>query len=214
MLRELQTIVENHTKIGFESELQDAAAALRAHQFIWKDKRGHSRHYDLLVHHQKYFENLFGAFGDSFFVDHHFGYCGILPRANTPALKLKETLFLLILAKMHDHECRKACTENGRSSPSESLLIDEYEALTGKPKPSKAETRDALERLAKCGVIELGAVNSETEIRMITILPSIMKVVNKNFLEELLVYVKTDSTEEEMNSGAADNMNESESDNE
>ncbi len=57
--------------------------------------------------------------------------------------------------------------------------------LTGRPKPTKAETKESLERLVKQGVIELGEHNPDTELRRITILPSIMRVVNSRFLDEL-----------------------------
>lgn len=186
MLRDLAKIVDQHEGQGItEIEIENTAAALRQHQFIWREKRNHSRHYDLLVKFQDYYENLFGAFGDIFFIDHHFGYCGILPRSTTPSLKLRDTIFLLILCKLHDGECRKACTENGRSTPSEEILLDEYIELTGKPKPTKTETKESLERLVKQGVIELGDHNPDTELRRITILPSIMRVVNSRFLDEL-----------------------------
>jgi len=186
MLRDLAKVVDQHESQGItELDIENAAAALRQHQFIWREKRNHSRHYDLLVKFQNYYENLFGAFGDNFFIDHHFGYCGILPRNTTPSLKLRDTIFLLILCKLHDGECRKACTENGRSTPSEEILLDEYIELTGKPKPTKTETKESLERLVKQGVIELGDHNPDTELRRITILPSIMRVVNSRFLDEL-----------------------------
>jgi hypothetical protein len=186
MLRDLAKIVDQHENQGItELDIENTAAALRQHQFIWREKRNHSRHYDLLVKFQDYYEDLFGAFGDTFFIDHHFGYCGILPRSTTPSLKLRDTIFLLILCKLHDGECRKACTENGRSTPSEEILLDEYVELTGKPKPTKTETKESLDRLVKQGVIELGDFNPDTELRRITILPSIMRVVNSRFLDEL-----------------------------
>lgn len=206
MLRDLAKIVDQNEHAGItEIDLENTAAALRQYQFVWREKRNHARHYDLLVKFQEYFENLFSAFGDTFFVDHHFSYCGIIPRSATPALKLRETIFLLILCKLHDGECRKACTENGRSKPSEAILLDEYVELTGKPKPSKSETNESLERLRKQGIIELGEYNPNTELRLITILPSIMRVVNTRFLDDLEQFKAGEKEEEsellELNNG-------------
>lgn len=185
MLRELEKITESSSNPFTEEELTGAAARLRERQFIFKDKRGQSKTYDILAHQQAYFAELFSAFGDEFFVDTHFGYCGIIPAFSRPILKQLETIFLLILAKMHDLECRKARSENGRTNPSESILLDEYCQTTGREKPKAAETKAALERLAKVGVIELGEMNELSEMREIIILPSIMRVVSSRYLENL-----------------------------
>ncbi|EII3092563.1 DUF4194 domain-containing protein [Vibrio cholerae] len=189
MLKELGHLVDKYEsrKIS-EDDLIGAAAELRAKQFIWQSGHGQGRYYEILRHQdfREYFENLFGAFGDTFFVDEQYAYCGIIPKKSTPALKLNESFFLLILAKLHDGELRKGCCDEGRTSPSEDLLLDEYERLTGRIKPKSSDTHEALARLAKYGVIELGPKNTETDMRQITILPSIMKVVSQSYIEEML----------------------------
>lgn len=191
MLIDLKKLVDRVEDSGItQAEIENTASMLRLHQFIWRDKRNHARHYDLLVKFQDYYRNLFDAFGDTYVVDHHFGYCGIVPRTSYPRLKMLETVYLLILAKLHDNESRRACTENGRSMPGEAILIDEYRELTGKPAPKKTETREALVRLSRCGVIELGELNPETELNRITVLPSITRIVSKSFLDELDTFAK------------------------
>ncbi|WP_257292571.1 DUF4194 domain-containing protein [Endozoicomonas sp. ONNA1] len=198
MLHELSRLVDSNEQYGFtELDFQQAAAKLRANQFIWKEKRGHSRIYDILVKYETYFSKLFAAFGDDFFVDPHFGYCGIIPSAARPQLKQLETIYLLLLAKMHDLECRKACSENGRTKPSEAHLLDEYCAVTGREKPKPSETRSALDRLEKMGIIEQGEKNSETEMRSLTILPSIIRVVTGDFLASLELFCDKNSLQEE-----------------
>jgi len=188
MLRELEKIVDKYEGKITEQELMAAAAELRAKQFVWRSGKSQGRHYDILTKPdlREYFENLFEAFGDHFFMSSEFSYCGIIPMNSTPTLKLTETFFLLILAKLHDVELRKGCADYGRTKPSEALLLDEYEKLTGREKPKKQETEAALSRLSRYGVIELGSRNDETEMRQITILPTIMKVVTETWAEELL----------------------------
>ncbi len=189
MLRDLEKLLDARENAAIEeTEIIAAAAALRRRQFIWQDARGQGRHYDLLVRFETYFRNLFGAFGDQFFVDTHYRYCGIIPAGNGPALKQLETIFLLVLAKLHDTEARNARTENGRTSPGSEILLDEYTAITGKEKPLQRDAYAALDRLAKYGVIQLGDINPETEMRTITILPSITRVVNQSFLDELALF--------------------------
>lgn len=186
MLKDLSKILEKSENQGIsEHNLQAAAATLRADQFIWQDKHGHRQHYEIVRRFSDYFEDLFGAFGDTLEINTNFGYCCIIPSSPRPALKLLETLFLLILAKMHDGEMRKGCVDYGRSKPNAALLLDEYEKLTGKPKPKETVTYQALVRLSKHGIIEIGAMDPENKMREITVLPSIMRVVNKTFLEDL-----------------------------
>lgn len=189
MLRELGQLVDKYESRNItEEDLIAAVAELRSKQFVWQSGHGQSKLYETLrrADFRDYFENLFGAFGDTFFVNEQYAYCGIIPGKSTPVLKLNESFFLLILAKLHDGELRKGCCDNGRTNPSEDLLLDEYEKLTGRTKPKPRETYESLVRLAKYGVIELGKKNSETDMRQITILPSIMKVVSESFIEEML----------------------------
>lgn len=185
MLQEFNRIVNSESNKIDADELMSVASRLREKQFIFKDGHGQSRTYDVAVNQEAYFTSLFGAFGDEFFVDAHFGYCGILPRTSRPALNQLETIFLLILAKMHDLECRKARSIDGRTQPGEAVLLDEYSKATGREKPKAKDTKDALTRLRRAGVIELGGVNELTEMQEITILPSIMRVVSNTYLDSL-----------------------------
>lgn len=190
MLKELKNLISKYESRNItEEDIVNAAAELRAKQFLWQSKYGQKKYYEILRRQdfRTYFENLFGAFGDIFFVDERYAYCGIIPQKSTPSLKLNESFFLLILAKLHDGELRKGCCDNGRTAPSEELLLDEYERLTGRPKPQKKETYEALARLDRYGVIELGKEkNSKNDMYKITILPSIMNVVSEPFIEEMI----------------------------
>lgn len=209
MLRDLEKIINNNHHGFLPEDLTSAAARLREKQFIFKDKHGQGKTYEILVNQKEYFSDLFAAFGDEFFVDNHFGYCGILPHSSRPVLKQIETVFLLILAKMHDLECRKARSENGRTNPSESILLDEYSQITGRDKPKLTETRSALDRLAKVGVIELGDINEMSEMREIIILPSIMRVVTSRYIESLNAFSTTPSTDNDHNVLAVDSDDQS-----
>ncbi len=198
MLKELEKIVrenEAQEKKGYEQvDLERASAMLRRYQFIWKDGHGHKKTYDILVKYREYYNDLFAAFGDQFFIDEIYGFCGFIPKAKIPhrSLRKLETILLLILMKLHDEESRKACTEKGRSFPSEVLLMDEYMQLTKEAKPAKVELNVALRALKDIGVIELGAVNPHSEMHRITVLPSIMRVVTDEYMEELLNFAEED----------------------
>lgn len=197
MLRELSKIVDDNEHRGItEADLQDAAAFLRRKQFVWSAERGHKVHYDLITSFPDYFTDLFDAFGDEMFFDKHFDYCGLIPRSGSPSLAKRDTIFLLILGKLHDGGALKAATDNGRSQPSESLLLDEYEKLTGLEKPKSSETRESLKRLERAGLVKLGEINLDSNMNLITILPSIMRVLNTDFLDQLASFAVEEDTDE------------------
>lgn len=205
MLRELERLIEKHQEFGFSiSDFEDAASTLRQRQFLWADMRGQRKHYDLVVRCRDYFEDLFGAFGDTLIIDNQFGYCGFIPRHSKPALNRLQTIYLLILAKLHDAESRKACTENGRSKPSPGLLIDAYTQITEREKPKRQETMEALRRLEKQSVIQLGDVDEQFELPMITIMPNIHRVVDSLFLDALDRFAEENSTLTPVQSDEAD----------
>lgn len=197
MLRELSKIVDDNEHRGItEKDLQNAAAFLRRKQFVWREERGHKKNYDLITTFPDYFTDLFDAFGDEVFFDKHFDYCGLIPRSGSPLLAKRDTIFLLILGKLHDGEALKAATDNGRSQPSEALLLDEYEKLTGQEKPKSVETRESLKRLERAGIIKLGEINQDSNMNLITILPSIMRVLNSDFLNQLASFSVEEDADE------------------
>jgi hypothetical protein len=163
---------------------------------VWREERGHKKNYDLITTFPDYFTDLFDAFGDEVFFDKHFDYCGLIPRSGSPLLAKRDTIFLLILGKLHDGEALKAATDNGRSQPSEALLLDEYEKLTGQEKPKSVETRESLKRLERAGIIKLGEINQDSNMNLITILPSIMRVLNSDFLNQLASFSVEEDADE------------------
>ena len=209
MLRDLKVILDRPENDYLTSEnFYQTAALIRRKQFIWSDGHGQSKHYNLTVKFQEYFENLFGAFGDSFVVNNHFGFCGILPNTALPTMKALDTIFLLILAKLYDSEARKACIENGRAHPSPALLIDTYVELTGREKPKLSDTLAAFKRLASSGIIVLGEKDEISDLPKITILPTISMVLNEKYIvhlekftskEELVIENKLDHEKQQKN---------------
>jgi|GEM_PF-2777055 hypothetical protein len=187
MLRELEKIVSADGEASLE-ELQSAAAKLRDCQFIHRSKSSMKNTYELLIRYQSYYTNLFSAFGDEFIIDYTFEVCGIIPCQSRPSMKYLDTVYLLILAKLHNAECRFGGSENGRTQPNEAILLDEYCRLTGRDRPKTKDTRDSLERLARRQVIELGEVSSATDMATITVLPAIMYVVTSEWLTKLQAF--------------------------
>lgn len=193
MLRDLRIILE---KPGYESlveeQFHEAAAFLRRKQFIFADGHGHRKHYELIRRFKDYFANLFNAFGDELKIDENFGYIGFIPSTANPPMKMLDTLFLLILAKLYDVEARRANTTHGRASPSPGILIDSYVEITGREKPKKTDTKAALKRLEEHGVIRLGETDEVSELPLIEVLPTIHLVATEDYLDILQNFVQSD----------------------
>ncbi|RUO80944.1 hypothetical protein CWI84_02190 [Idiomarina tyrosinivorans] len=193
MLRDLRAILDKTEYESLEEEqFQEAAAFLRRKQFIFSDGHGHRKHYELIRRFKGYFAHLFDAFGDELKIDESFGFIGFIPSTSNPPMKMLDTIFLLILAKLHDLEARRANTQNGRASPSPGILIDSFIELTGREKPKKVETKAALKRLEESGVIRLGENDKVSELPLIEVLPTIHVVVTDDYLDILKNFAKCD----------------------
>jgi hypothetical protein len=186
MLRDLDKVVEQAEKSGLtEVDIIATTEVLLAKQFVWMDGHGQNKHYNLVINYREYFENLMDALGRDMVFDQKFGFCGWVPRSSAPTLPKLETIFLLLLAKLHDVECRRACTENGRSMPSPGALTQAYTELTRREKPPRNLSVQALKRLEKQSVIRLGNIDEASNLPQLTVLPTILTVVNRTFLDEL-----------------------------
>jgi len=186
MLRDLEKLVDQNEKSSLtEDDFIATTELLLAKQFIWQDGHGQNKHYEMTRRFREYFENLMDALGRDLVIDEKFGYCGWVPRNASPTLPKLETIYLLLLAKLHDIECRRACTENGRSMPTPGALIQAYCELTQREKPSRQRTIEALKRLKDQSIIRLGDKDETSDLPQITVLPTILSVVNRTFLEEL-----------------------------
>lgn len=191
MLSDLKKVIAQSGERAFEPEdFRQAARMLRKRQFLWAERSHDRKHYELIRRFEEYFSSLFDAFDDELIKDPLFGYIGIIPRSSGDAVMgVLPTLMLLIMARLHDLESRRACTVNGRASPSPELLVDTYVELTGKPKPKLSELNQALDVIRRYNVIELGEKQESSDMRAITILPNIHRVVNSQYLQSLELFV-------------------------
>ncbi|HCC5835527.1 DUF4194 domain-containing protein [Citrobacter farmeri] len=190
MLSDLNKTLSRSGERTFEpEEFRQAARLLRKRQFLWAERPHDRKHYELIRRFEEYFSNLFDAFDDELIKDPQFGYIGIIPRSSGDAVMgVLPTLIMLIMARLHDLESRRACTVNGRASPSPELLVDTYTELTGKPKPRLSELNQALDVIRRYNVIELGEKQESSDMRAITILPNIHRVVNSQYLQTLELF--------------------------
>ena len=207
MLKDLEQILDKPENDHMhERDFEAAASYLLQKQFIWADGHGQKRHYDLMVRFSDYFETLFDAIGFDFVRDYKYGYCGILPRSGLPVMRKFDTLILLLLAKMHDEQSRKACTERGCSTPCLGVLLDLYTQLTGLEKPTRPDLLASLKTLARHGVIQIGDMDEQLNLPKITVTPAITHVVTADFLTSLEAYSEQDETTINFDEDAEDDL--------
>ncbi|HCK91869.1 MAG TPA: hypothetical protein DHW71_02720 [Gammaproteobacteria bacterium] len=207
MLKDLEQILDKPENDHMhERDFEAAASYLLQKQSIWADGHGQKRHYDLMVRFSDYFETLFDAIGFDFVRDYKYGYCGILPRSGLPVMRKFDTLILLLLAKMHDEQSRKACTERGCSTPCLGVLLDLYTQLTGLEKPTRPDLLASLKTLARHGVIQIGDMDEQLNLPKITVTPAITHVVTADFLTSLEAYSEHDETTINFDEDADDDL--------
>src|ERR1041385_1018061 len=104
-LKDLEKLVDECDASGgdgerLEIELRQAAQSLWRAQFLYQSDFGSKGHYELILQHRSYFDNLFGALGYRVVGgrpnDH---FLGLLASELPPrqSMKLDESLLLLVL---------------------------------------------------------------------------------------------------------------------
>lgn len=200
MLIDLKRILNENSQKYEERDFLLTANLIRSKQFIWSDVPKESKAFRIVTTHIEYFTSLFAAFGDHFIVDHQYGYCGIIPSLSQRQIGKLDTIYLLILARMHDSQIRKGAVEFGRSHPPAEILLDEFaQLMPNTNKPTATETKQSLKRLETFGVIKLGEVQEYTKLYDITILPSIMRAVTKDYIELLKQFMTESGSDIDFN---------------
>ena len=113
MLRDLEKLIDECDGDGerLEAELRQAAQTLWRVQFLYQSDFGSKVHYDLILAHRAYFENLFAALGYRIVGgrpnDRFLGLLATDPPARQ-TMKLDESLLLLVL-RLYYEEAFKRC---------------------------------------------------------------------------------------------------------
>lgn len=178
-------IGQPHDRVDL-NDVRKAALKLRSQQFLFSDGKA-GKYYDLICKKSTYFKALADAFDDELIIDREYGFCGIVPRNSFNKLDLITTLFILVLAKMHDGEIRKGLSDNGRTSPPPEIILSEFEILTGRNKPKKEKYNEVMDKLRSCGLVRFTSYHRDehNDMRPIEILPSILIVASRSWLEKL-----------------------------
>jgi len=186
MLLDLESILNQSGAEGLhEKDFSAAAGLLLNKQFIWSDGFAQKKSYDLVIRFFDYFTDLFDALNYDLVRDYKYGYCGIVPLHSSPMMRKFDTIILLLLAKMHDEQARKACTELGRSTPCAGVLLDLYVQLTGLEKPPRQEFLASLKTIARHGIVQIGDIDERLNLPKITVFPAIVHLITDDVVANL-----------------------------
>ena len=143
MLRDLHSAIHRQEKY-IEVDFKEAANILLTKQFVYLENSRQARHYRTVVDNLEYFRDLFDALGWQLYVDHDFGYAGVLPNdAETYYPLSTEATLLLFTARLVFEEGVEAHqTREGKVFIEAEDMLMRYEALTRTSTP----IRDLLDR--------------------------------------------------------------------
>lgn len=188
MLHELKRILDKDETLVVD-DLRRAAAIALERQFLFGDKKRDQRSYQQILDAEDYYRNLFDALNLNLICDRVAGYVGVLPRESsiTVSMDTEHSLFLLVLRVIYERcaqECRMG--KNSQAFTNSGVLIEAFEAHTGRNRPGLGRLREILNTFSRKGIIE----KDEDEDKAIhfRIRPSIRDVVTHGFLQALEEY--------------------------
>lgn len=194
MLRDLEKLIDECDGDGerLEAELRQAAQTLWRVQFLYQSDFGSKVHYDLILAHRAYFENLFAALGYRIVGgrpnDRFLGLLATDPPARQ-TMKLDESLLLLVLRLYYEEAFKRyEINDNGEIEVEGESILQVYEERTRRSRPPVTRVHDILTTFKQRGLIR---VEEQGDSRRFTLflrpaLPMVVAEDTRASLEEYL----------------------------
>jgi hypothetical protein len=205
MLKDLEKLIDEADASGgdgerLEIELRQAAQTLWRVQFLYQSDFGSKAHYDLILEHRAYFENLFAALGYRIVGGRpNDRFMGLLA-TDAPArqsMKLDESLLLLVLRLYYEEAFRRyEINDNGEIEVEGETILQVYEERTRRTRPPVTRVHDILTTFKQRGLLR---IEDDGDSRRFTLFlrPALPMVVAEDTLTSLEEYLsRTHSTHE------------------
>jgi hypothetical protein len=208
MLRDLEKLIDECDGDGeqLEIELRQAAQTLWRVQFLYQSDFGSKAHYDLILAHRTYFENLFAALGYRIVGgrpnDRFLGLLATDPPARQ-IMKLDESLLLLVLRLYYEEAFRRyEINDNGEIEVDGETILQVYEERTRRTRPPVTRVHDILTTFKQRGLIR---VEEQGDSRRFTLFlrPALPIVVAEDTLASLEEYLNRAQGAQETSSATA-----------
>lgn len=192
MLRDLRQTCERPGAADPE-DFRAAARALLDRQFLLLERPRDRVPYRLVADHFDYFVNLFDALGWTLHRDDTFGLIGLMPGEDEgfARLRLMETLVILCLRLIYEEGLERFEAREGSVYTQSETLLGRYETLLGRRRPLVTDYREALARLRRHGLIELGE-EAEDGLPGLRILPTVRLITGTRVQERIAAFLESD----------------------
>jgi hypothetical protein len=179
-----------------KDEIEIAIQALLTHQIVYPDTGLLRREiYDLIRHHNTFFERYFNAMGVGLTIEPSTGMIALTRGKNRygwqlSRLKKDETLVLLALRLSFDEGLRAGLMdETGRVETNTDEIFDRIRTLAKTDPPGESRLEEILKWLRRRGTVVLHDPDRTERITPITILPGIRILVDDVFTEALTRWI-------------------------
>lgn len=188
MLFELKRMIDKDETLAAD-DVRRAAATVLERQFLFSDKKRDQRSYQQIIDAEDYYSNLFDALNLNLICDRVAGYVGVIPRESslTVSMDTEHSLFLLVLRVIYERcaqECRMG--ENSQAFTNSSIVVEAFEAHTGKSRPGLGRLREILKSFSRQGIVEID--EDEDKAIHFRIRPTVRDIVTHGFLQALEEY--------------------------
>lgn len=197
MLRDLEKIVDECDAAGgngeqLEIELRQAAQNLWRVQFLYQNDFGSKGHYELILEHRAYFENLFGALGYRVVGGHpNDRFLGLLA-TDLPArqtMKLDESLLLLVLRLYYEEAFKRYdINDDGEVEADGETILQVYEDRTHRTRPPVTRVHDILTGFRQRGLVRVEDQGDSRNFKLY-LRPALPMVVAEDTLKSLEEFV-------------------------
>ncbi len=201
MLFDLEDLLEKPANRGLDAaEFEEAADRLLFQQCLFRDDWNARRTYELVVRFKGYFTDLLQAIGRDLVINERELMIELRPRDSVARMQLAldETILLLSLrAAFEQGVIEFSQGDYGEVEISSMELLERYEPLTGKPRPSWPRVREILKAFKRRRFIDLGDEYPDDVGVAITIRPAIRGVTGEAWLTRIEEFLAVRGADQE-----------------
>ncbi len=212
MLFDLQDLLDKPRAQDFEaSQFRAASSYMLRHQTIHREDHNARSTYDLIIRFRGYFSDLFDALGLKMVVSDRDLTIALIPLESQARsrLPIDETILLLSLRDAYERGVAAfEIEEHGQVETTTMVLLERYETITGRQRPSWPRVKEILRAMYHRNLIAYGDEFPEESGLAIIIRPTIRDVTGEAYLERIEEFIAAqgydDSSDLNIDPGAND----------
>jgi hypothetical protein len=174
---------------GYDAgDFSAAADRLLVQQCVYRDDWGCQKHYEIVVRNVDYFTDLMAAVGRTLVVDERERTLTVVPSHPTgrAVLQNDETIMLLVLRSAFERGVSDfGQGDDGEVETGSDEVLDRYEPMSGRPRPSWARAYEILRSFARRRFVRVSEPESGVSSCRIVIRPAIRHLTGDDWMGRL-----------------------------